>query len=103
MKCLNCGCTCEHYLCDACTTADVLEKVFNEIRFYKPETCENPYLSEFASGLTEKYAERDIIPIILDLFDFEISEFYYCQYYRMRRDARFEDAAIAYLDHALLT
>lgn len=97
MKCLNCGCTCEHYLCGACTTADVLEKVFNEIRFYKPETCENPYLSEFASGLTEKYAERDIIPTILDLFDFEISEFYYCQYYRMRRDARFEDAAIAYL------
>ena len=98
MKCLNCGCTCEHYLCDACTTADVLEKVFNEIRFYKPETCENPYLLEFASGLTEKYAERDIIPVILDLFDFEISEFYYCQYYRMRRDARFEDAAIAYLN-----
>lgn len=98
MKCLNCGCTSEHYLCDACTRADVLEKVFNEIRFYKPETCENPYLSEFASGLTEKYAERDIIPAIFDLFDFEISEFYYCQYYRMRRDARFEDAAIAYLN-----
>ena len=98
MKCLNCGCTSEHYLCDACARADVLEKIFNEIRFYKPETCENPYLSEFASGLTEKYAERDIIPAILDMFDFEISEFYYCQYYRMRRDARFEGAAIAYLN-----
>ena len=98
MKCLNCGCACEHFLCAACTTTDVLEKVFNEIRFYKPETCENPYLSEFASGLTEKYAERDIIPNILALFDFEISEFYYCQYYRMRRDARFEDAAITYLN-----
>lgn len=97
MKCLNCGCECEHFLCATCTTADVLEKVFNEIRFYKPETCENPYLSELAAGLTEKYAERDIIPAILDLFDFETSEFYYCQYYRMRRDARFEDAAIAYL------
>lgn len=97
MKCLNCGCTSEHYLCSTCTTTDVLDKVFNEIRFYKPETCENPYLLEFASGLTEKYAERDIIPAILDLFDFEISEFYYCQYYRMRRDAQFEDAAIAYL------
>lgn len=24
-------------------------KVFNEIRFYKPENCENPYLIEYAS------------------------------------------------------
>lgn len=98
MKCLNCGCASENYLCADCATADILDKIFNEIRFYKPETCENPYLSEFASGLTEKYAERDIIPVILDLFDFEISEFYYCQYYRMRRDTQFEDAAIAYLN-----
>ena len=57
MKYLNCGSTSEHFLCAACTTADVLEKVFNEIRFYKPETCENPYLAEYASGLTEKYTE----------------------------------------------
>ena len=98
MKCLNCGCVSEYYLCTACTTADILDKLFNEICFYKPEVCENPYLSEFASGLSEKYAERDVIPAILDLFDFEISEFYYFQYYRMRRDARFEDAAIAYLN-----
>ena len=98
MKCLNCGVSSNHYLCRCCQTPDILDKVFNEIRFYKPETCENPYLAEFASGLTEKYAERDIIPAILDLFDFEISEFYYCQYYRMRRDARFESAAIAYLN-----
>ena len=81
-----------------CKKTIYLDKIFNEIRFYKSETCENPYLSEFASGLSEKYAERDIIPVILDLFDFEISEFYYCQYYRMRKDARFEDAAIAYLN-----
>ena len=98
MRCLNCGCTSEHYLCADCTSADVLDKVFREILFYNPETCENPYLLEFAAGLTEKFAERDIIPDILNMFDFEISEFYYCLYYRMRRDSRFEDAAIAYLD-----
>lgn len=98
MKCLNCGVSSNHYLCRCCQTPDILDKVFNEIHFYKPETCKNPYLAEFASSLTEKYAERDIIPAILDLFDFEISEFYYCQYYRMRRDARFESAAIAYLN-----
>ena len=97
MKCLNCGCASHHYLCDACTTADVLDKIFNEIRFYKPEICENPYLSEYASRLTEKYAERDIIPDILARFDFEVSTYYYCQYFRMRRDSRFEEAAVTYL------
>ena len=52
MKCLNCGCTSENYLCAACTNEAVLDKIFKEIRFYKPDTCENPYLLEFASGLT---------------------------------------------------
>ena len=98
MKCLNCGVSAGQYLCGCCQKPEILDKIFNEVRFYKQETCENPYLSEFASGLTEKYAERDVIPAILDLFDFEISEFYYCLYYRMRRDARFEDAAITYLN-----
>lgn len=98
MKCLNCGCENSNYICDVCKTPVVLEKIFNDIRFYKPEICENPYILEFASGLTEKYAERDIIPDILVLFDFDISEFYYCQYFKMCRDSRFEDAAIAYLN-----
>ncbi len=97
MKCLSCGKSADTFLCCACQTKEILDRVFNEIRFYKPENCENPYLAEYASGLSEKYAERDVIPAILDLFDFEISEFYYCQYYRMRRDARFEEAATAYL------
>ena len=102
MKCLNCGTMNEHYLCDLCVDADVLDKIFGQIRFYKPETCENPYLAELVSGFTEKYAERDIIPEILEQFDFEISEYYYCQYYRMRRDNRFEEAAIAYLQNHVL-
>lgn len=102
MKCLNCGCTSDRYLCSDCTTADVLDTIFKQIRYYNPDTCQNPYLAEFASGLTEKYAERDIIPDILDQFDFETAEFYYCLYYKIRKDARFEGAAVSYLQtHAL--
>ena len=97
MKCLNCGRENDHYLCSTCTTAEVLDKVFNDIRTYKPDTCENPYLAEFAAGLTEKYAEREIIPEILEQFDSDVTEYYYCRYYRMRRDDRFEEAACAYL------
>lgn len=100
MKCLNCGCAGEHYLCSKCATADILDKVFNEIRFYKPETCENPYLAEYVSGLSEKYEERNCIPEILKLFDFEVAEYYYCLYFRLCRDPRFEEATMSYLsDH----
>ena len=97
MKCMNCGAVGEHYLCDQCISAEVLSKVFNEIRYYKPETCENPYLAEYAAEHPEKYAERDMLPDILSRFDFAVAEYFYCQYYRMRRDDRFEPAALAYL------
>lgn len=97
MKCLNCGKDTDSYLCRDCRTPEILDNIFNEIRKYNSGYCENPYVIEFASGLTEKYAERNIIPDILSLFDHEISEYYDCLYYRMRRDSRFEDAAIRYL------
>lgn len=97
MKCLNCGRKNTSYLCNNCRTPEVLEKIFNYIRFYKPDECENQYLVEYASGLTEKYEERDIIPEILSYFDLDVAEFFYCQYYRMSRDERFEDSAITYI------
>ncbi|MGM9602461.1 MAG: hypothetical protein ACI3W5_12885 [Faecousia sp.] len=97
MKCFNCGRETSAYLCRDCLTAPVLDRVFTEIRFYKPDACDNSFLAEYASTLTEKYEERNCIPEILDQFDFEISEYYYCQYYRMRRDPRFEAAAESYL------
>lgn len=98
MKCLNCGNTSDNYLCPECTTLDVLEKIFKEIRYYKAETCENPYLLETVSGLSGKHPERNLLPDILNMFDFKISEYYYCWYYYIRKDECFEDAAIAYLN-----
>lgn len=98
MKCLNCGNTSEHYLCEACTTEETLDKIFNEIIAYKLETCENPYLAEFASGLEENCDVRECIPDILGLFDSKVTEYYYCRYYRRQKDPKFETAAIAYLD-----
>lgn len=97
MKCLHCGCENDSFLCLSCRTLDILDKVFNDIRHYNPEACENAYLVEYAAGLTEKYAERDIIPQILDLFSEEISEYYYCRYFRMRRDPCTEEVCLAYL------
>ena len=73
MKCLNCGQETNLFLCGKCQTEPILDKVFNEIRSFKPDTCTNPHLLEYASALTEKYEERNCIPEILDLFDFDIS------------------------------
>ena len=104
MKCLNCGKDSEYFLCEECVTPEVLDKLFHEIRVYNPESCHNPYLVEYVSGLSEKYAEREIIPEILAMFDFAVSEYYYCRYFRMRRDSRFEEAALAYLQkHDILS
>lgn len=97
MKCLNCGQETNLYLCEKCQTLPILDKVFNDIRFYRPDTCTNLFLAEYVATLTDKYEERNCIPEILDYFDFEISEYYYCQYYKMRRDPRFESAAESYL------
>lgn len=98
MKCLNCGKECTTYLCADCQSPEILEKIFNEVRSYKPETCENPYLIEYASGLTDKYAERDCLPDILNLFDKSINAYYYCLYYKMRRDNQFEGFVLTYLN-----
>lgn len=46
------------YLCPSCRTQEILDKIFSEIRFYNPETCENVYLAEYMSTLTEERAER---------------------------------------------
>lgn len=97
MRCLNCGRDTSLYLCENCQTEPILDKVFHEIRFYKPDTCTNPFLAEYVSTLTEKYEERNCIPEILSYFDSEVSEYYYGQYYKMIRDPRFENVAESYL------
>ena len=98
MKCLNCGCESEKFLCLACNKAEVLKKNFQEIIYYKSYTCENKYLIEYDAGLREGTAIVDIIPDILKQFDSKITEYYYCLYYRTIRDERFEYVAIKYIE-----
>lgn len=97
MKCLNCGRPCEHYLCDACATVEVLDKLIPQLYSYRPENCENPYLAEFVASLPEDCAPRSAIPAILEQLDSAITEYAYCLYYKFSRDERYEAATIAYL------
>lgn len=98
MKCLNCGKEAQTYLCRDCQTPEILDKVFKEVCFYNPYTCENPYVIEYANSMAEKYQERNCIPELLSLFSEDISEYYYCVYYGKCKDSCFEDKAIAYIN-----
>lgn len=97
MKCFNCGKKTDTYLCPDCRTEEILDKIFEQIRFYKPETCENPYLAEYVATLTEERAERNCIPAILALFPAETAEYYQCLYFWIRGMEGFEAAAENYL------
>lgn len=97
MKCFNCGKETDAYLCPECRTEEILNEIFEQIRFYKPETCENPYLAEYVATLTEERAERNCIPAILALFPAETAEYYQCLYYWMRGMEEYEAAAEKYL------
>lgn len=97
MKCINCGRTCEHYLCDACATVEVLDKLILQLYYYQPDKCENPHLSEFVSSLPEDCAPGSVIPAILEQLDPAITEYAYCLYYKFSKDERYEAATIAYL------
>ena len=99
MKCLNCGKETTMYLCSDCRTEEVLERIFEQIRFYKPEVCENPFLAEYVATLSEERAERNCIPDILSLFSDSISEYYYCLYDYMRGKDDFFLSAERYLEN----
>lgn len=98
MICLNCGSQTDTYLCLNCQTEQILDKIFNEIRFFNAETTQNPFLKEYVAKLEEEKAERNCIPDILALFPFNISEFYLCVYYWICGNEEFEASTIKYLN-----
>ncbi|MBQ7015169.1 MAG: hypothetical protein IJN12_03505 [Clostridia bacterium] len=103
MKCLNCGCENDRHLCQKCASPDNLNKLFNEIIYYRIDKCENPYLLEYVAGLEDKMARVDLISEISNYCDYEDIGYYLCECYRIRRDIRFENAAIEYLKSHKIT
>lgn len=97
MRCLNCGKESNELLCPDCISEHILDTVFNGLKHFNPETC-GRYLKEYVETFDNPYEARNCILEILRLFDAEVSEYYYCRYYKMVRDERFEAAAIHYLD-----
>lgn len=97
MKCLNCGNDSEELICCDCREEKVLEKIFDEIIFFKADTCNNEYVKEYIKKFEKARDARNDIPQILELFVKEISEFYWLRYNKIMRDNSFESEAVKYL------
>lgn len=98
MKCLHCGKESKEFLCENCRTEDILDKVFNEIKSYNSESCSNEFIRKYAETFEKPDDIRICIPDILKLFDDLTVQYYYCRYYWLVREKRFEETAINYLD-----
>lgn len=97
MKCLNCGFECKNYLCENCISEKSIADIFENLRFYNPEKC-NDYLKEYIETFESPYMARECIQDILKLFDSSISDYYYCRYYKLVHDSQFEETAVKYLN-----
>lgn len=64
---------------------------------YNPDTCSSESLRKYVETCENPYEARNCIPNMLLLFDRSASEYYYCRYYKMIRDVKFEETAINYL------
>ena len=98
MKCLFCGKENNNLLCENCITLEALAKTFTGIATYKEDYCENEYIKEYVSSFETPKDAFSHIPELLELFDIEIAEFYWCRYYYMSKDELFENTAIAFLE-----
>jgi len=76
---------------------EALSQVFYEMCYFRADTCENNYLKEYAASLPEGSAVRDSIPILLEYFDAKRVDYFYCRYYKLTKNDKFENAALEYL------
>jgi len=96
--CLNCGKMSKKLLCEKCITGDVLNRIYPELRNYKPDSCKNQYIRKYASIHNQTNAVREIIPDVLSLFTPQESEYYYCKYYKLCGNKKYEELASEYLN-----
>ena len=96
MQCFNCGSNTDNsYLCEKCHTEQVLDKIYSDILSFKYE--KNEFIKEYVSKLENPYLVWDCIPTILETFDANITEYYYCHYYKITKKPNFEELAKEHL------
>jgi len=99
MKCLNCGCETDRFLCESCRTEDILDKVVNDIFDYcSPNKDEYPYIAEVMKDPDYMYNKFDILPQLLQLFDEEKVEYYECLYLSLTKNQATKEKTYHYVE-----
>ena len=97
MICLNCGKDNGGYLCENCRTDEILHKIWADV-YAKREFCDNVFVNAIANFYEDPNEYRKCIPEILKLFSGIVAEFYWCKYYSVSKDERFESAVLEFVD-----
>ena len=82
MSCLKCGKDVDSLLCDECLNVENLNSIFYAIMKYDYANCDNQYINSFVDTFHTIREAQENIPKILELFDSDITESYYCKYYK---------------------
>ena len=102
-ECLGCGKKSEYLLCPECRTDDKFAEIYQTMMHYSDENCQNEYIKRFANSLENPIQIRAYVPEMIDLLDDNLSNYYFCRYYKQMRDQRFEDYAVGYVESHDLT
>lgn len=98
MRCLNCGKESPALLCADCRTDEILEQVYRQVMYYKPDDEQmSPYVRALAESYDDPKAIRQFIPDILKLFPENKTEYYYCMYCKGTKNEQFESLALSYM------
>ena len=103
MECLSCGKNSEHLLCSECRTDAKFADIYQMVMHYSQENCQNEHVKNFVESFENPAMARDVVPDMINLLDADLSDYYFCRYYRQMRDQRFEDGAICYIESHDLT
>lgn len=101
MFCLNCGKENDHYLCNDCRNCETLRRIHDDIRnfAYYPNKCLNGYVKELGANFPDPKTMINIIPDILEMYNYADVELYYCLYYlTTRQKDKFAVSAESYLE-----
>lgn len=98
MTCLYCGKRGENLLCSNCTKIDIFDEIFNQLIYYREDKCENKRIIKYVKSFDDVASMKMTIPNMINIFESNIMDYYWCKYFYVVEEDKFEDAAIEYLD-----
>lgn len=99
MKCLNCGCETEQYICEVCQKDEIWSNTLGSILYYNDEKCENEYVRAYVKSFKTPEDAKSTIPKILQTLSKENKEYFDCIYLSRTKSDDFVKHVESYLDY----